>query len=81
MIANDPVMQKLKDHQLDVIVQVRKLGEGFDHPFLAVAAIFSISRNLLRFVQFVGRIMRAIGGFRRKQSGPVASVFEKERAR
>ena len=58
--ANSRVMQKLENHQLDVIVQVRKLGEGFDHPFLAVAAVFSIFRNLSPFVQFVGRIMRVI---------------------
>jgi superfamily II DNA or RNA helicase len=58
--ANDRVMQKLEIHDLDVIVQVRKLGEGFDHPFLAVAAVFSIFRNLSPFVQFVGRVMRVI---------------------
>ena len=53
-------MQKLENHQLDVIVQVRKLGEGFDHRYLAVAAVFSIFSNLSPFVQFVGRIMRVI---------------------
>lgn len=58
--ANHRVMQQLENHQLDVIVQVRKLGEGFDHPFLAVAAVFSIFNNLSPFVQFVGRIMRVI---------------------
>lgn len=58
--ANDRVMQKLENHELDVIVQVRKLGEGFDHPSLAVAAVFSIFGNLSPFVQFVGRIMRVI---------------------
>jgi helicase-like protein len=58
--ANERVMQRLANHQLDVIVQVRKLGEGFDHPFLAVAAVFSIFKNLSPFVQFVGRIMRVI---------------------
>lgn len=58
--ANQRVMQQLENHQLDVIVQVRKLGEGFDHPFLAVAAVFSIFSNLSPFVQFVGRIMRVI---------------------
>jgi superfamily II DNA or RNA helicase len=58
--ANQRVMQRLENHQLDVIVQVRKLGEGFDHPFLSVAAIFSIFSNLSPFVQFVGRIMRVI---------------------
>ena len=51
--------------RLDVIVQVRKLGEGFDHRFLAVAAVFSIFSNLSPFVQFVGRIMRVI-----KQDAP-----------
>ena len=58
--ANQRVMQRLENHQLDVIVQVRKLGEGFDHPFLAVAAVFSVFANLSPFVQFVGRIMRVI---------------------
>jgi superfamily II DNA or RNA helicase len=58
--ANERVMQKLRNHELDVIVQVRKLGEGFDHPYLAVAAIFNLFSNLSPFVQFVGRIMRVI---------------------
>lgn len=58
--ANQRVMQRLEGHQLDVIVQVRKLGEGFDHPYLSVAAVFSIFSNLSPFVQFVGRIMRVI---------------------
>jgi superfamily II DNA or RNA helicase len=58
--ANQRVMQQLENHQIDVIVQVRKLGEGFDHPYLAVAAVFSIFSNLSPFVQFVGRIMRVI---------------------
>lgn len=63
--ANKRVAQRLENHDLDVIVQVRKLGEGFDHPYLAVAAIFSIFSNLSPFVQFVGRIMRVI-----KQNAP-----------
>jgi len=58
--ANERVMQRLANHELDVIVQVRKLGEGFDHPFLSVAAVFSVFRELSPFVQFVGRIMRAV---------------------
>ena len=58
--ANNRVMTQLENHELDVIVQVRKLGEGFDHPYLAVAAVFSVFSNLSPFVQFVGRIMRVI---------------------
>lgn len=58
--ANKRVMTLLENHELDVIVQVRKLGEGFDHPFLSVAAVFSVFSNLSPFVQFVGRVMRVI---------------------
>jgi superfamily II DNA or RNA helicase len=58
--ANRRVMTRLENHEIDVIVQVRKLGEGFDHPLLAVAAVFSVFANLSPFVQFVGRIMRVI---------------------
>ena len=58
--ANKRVMQRLENHELDVIVQVRKLGEGFDHPDVSVAAVFSVFSNLSPFVQFVGRIMRVI---------------------
>ena len=32
------------------------LGEGFDHPYLSVASVFSIFASLAPFVQFVGRI-------------------------
>ncbi len=58
--ANKKVMELLDSHQLDVIVQVRKLGEGFDHPYLSVAAVFSVFGSLSPFIQFVGRIMRVI---------------------
>lgn len=63
--ANDKVLAKLDRHELDVIVQVRMLGEGFDHPYLSVAAVFSIFASLSPFVQFVGRIMRVL-----KQEAP-----------
>lgn len=58
--ANDRVFQSLENHELDVIVQARMLGEGFDHPLLAVAMVGSIFANLSPFVQFIGRIMRAV---------------------
>ncbi len=57
---NNRVLSRLENHEIDVIVQVRKLAEGFDHPFLSVAAVFNIYSNLSPFVQFVGRIMRVI---------------------
>jgi superfamily II DNA or RNA helicase len=58
--ANERVFQQLDNHELDAIVQARMLGEGFDHPYLAVAMVGSIFANLSPFVQFVGRIMRAV---------------------
>jgi superfamily II DNA or RNA helicase len=57
---NDRVYKALENNDLDVIVQVRKLGEGFDHKYLSVASVFSIFSTVSPFIQFVGRIMRVI---------------------
>lgn len=58
--VNARVFEQLENHEIQVIVQARMLGEGFDHPYLAVAMVGSIFANLSPFVQFVGRVMRAI---------------------
>ena len=58
--ANERVFSRLENHDLDVIIQARMLGEGFDHRYLSVAMVGSIFANLGPFVQFVGRIMRSI---------------------
>lgn len=54
------VLKKLRSGNLDCIIQVQMLGEGFDHPHLSVAAIFRPFRTLSPYVQFVGRIMRVV---------------------
>jgi len=54
------VKRRLTSGELDCIVQVQMLGEGFDHPKLSVAAIFRPFRNLAPYIQFVGRILRVI---------------------
>lgn len=54
------ILNRLKSGQLDCIVQVQMLGEGFDHPPLSVAAVFRPFRSLSPYVQFVGRIMRVM---------------------
>lgn len=54
------VLAKLRNNQIDVIVQVAMLGEGFDHPPLSIAAIFRPYRSLAPYIQFVGRVMRTV---------------------
>jgi excisionase family DNA binding protein len=54
------ILAKLRSHQIDCIVQVAMLTEGFDHPPLSVAAIFRPYRSLSPYIQFVGRIMRTV---------------------
>lgn len=54
----DRVLAELRAGQLDCVVQVQMLGEGFDHPPLSVAAIFRPFRSLSPYIQFIGRIMR-----------------------
>jgi len=54
------VYEDLENGRIDCVVQVQMLGEGFDHPPLAVAAVFRPFRSLSPYVQFVGRIMRVM---------------------
>lgn len=56
----EEVLSKLLLNQLDCVVQVNMLGEGFDHPRLSVAAVFRPFRSLGPYVQFVGRVMRVV---------------------
>jgi DNA repair protein RadD len=56
----EDVLDRLQINQLDCIVQVQMLGEGFDHPRLSVAAVFRPFRSLAPYIQFVGRVMRVV---------------------
>jgi DNA repair protein RadD len=56
----DSVLERLAVNQLDCVVQVQMLGEGFDHPRLSVAAVFRPFRSLAPYIQFVGRVMRVV---------------------
>jgi excisionase family DNA binding protein len=56
----EAVLERLRLGQLDCIIQVQMLGEGFDHPRLSIAAIFRPFRSLAPYIQFVGRVMRVV---------------------
>jgi DNA repair protein RadD len=56
----EEVLDRLQINQLDCIVQVQMLGEGFDHPRLSVAAVFRPFRSLAPYIQFIGRVMRVV---------------------
>lgn len=51
---------RIANHEVDVVVQVRMLNEGFDHAYFGVAAIFASFGSLLPFYQFIGRTMRCL---------------------
>ena len=54
----DARMHRLRSGQMDVVVQVQQLGEGFDLPRLSVAAFFHAPASMAPFAQFVGRVVR-----------------------
>lgn len=56
----EDVLNQLTTGQIDCIVQVQVLGEGFDHPRLSVAAVFRPFRSLAPYIQFIGRVMRVV---------------------
>ncbi len=54
----DRIESQLRSGQIDVVVQVQMLGEGYDLGTLSVAAVFRPYRTLSPYIQFVGRILR-----------------------
>lgn len=51
---------KIENHEVDVVINVAMLGEGYDHKFLSIAAIFRPFKTLLPYAQFIGRVLRSI---------------------
>ncbi|MBL7840561.1 MAG: DEAD/DEAH box helicase family protein [Cyclobacteriaceae bacterium] len=51
-------IKMLKDGELDGIICVDMLGEGFDFPNLKIAAIHSPKKSLSNTLQFIGRFAR-----------------------
>lgn len=54
------IKSDIENHRLDVIINVAMLGEGYDHPYLSIAAIFRPFKNELPYEQFIGRVLRTI---------------------
>lgn len=56
----DSNLSDIENNRVEAIINVSMLGEGYDHPYLSVAAIFRPFRTILPYQQFVGRILRKI---------------------
>lgn len=54
------IKKDIENNCLDAIIHVAMLGEGYDHKYLSIAAIFRPFRNELPYEQFIGRVLRAI---------------------
>lgn len=56
----DKAFSDIDNHRVQVVINVAMLGEGYDHPYLSIAAIFRAFKNQLPYAQFIGRILRVI---------------------
>ncbi|WP_033049631.1 DEAD/DEAH box helicase [Pseudomonas sp. GM21] len=52
--------RKIDAHEVEVVVSVNMLMEGYDHKYLTILALFRPYRSINAFAQIVGRILRAI---------------------
>lgn len=55
------IIRDLEDGNLDGIICVNMLGEGFNFPSLKIAAIHSPHKSLSVTLQFIGRFARTVG--------------------
>lgn len=73
MPDREQAFSDIENHRVDVVVNVSMMGEGYDHKYLSIAAIFRAFRSLLPYEQFIGRILRAIPEIE-KESDNIGSV-------
>ncbi|MFO1442689.1 DEAD/DEAH box helicase family protein [Bacillus sp. Bva_UNVM-123] len=69
---------KIDTHEVDVVVNVALLGEGYDHKFLTIAAIFRPFKSDLPYQQFIGRVLRSISlsdGYEVNEEDNIAQVI------
>ncbi len=70
--------RKIEAHDVDVVVNVALLGEGYDHKFLTIAAIFRPFKSDLPYQQFIGRVLRSISisdGYEVNEEDNIAQVI------
>jgi superfamily II DNA or RNA helicase len=68
--------KNIENDLVDVVINVAKLGEGYDHKYLSVAAILRPFKGLMPYAQFIGRVLRFIPLDKATQPGDnVAAVF------
>lgn len=63
MMTPDDVLaefRKIDAHEVEVVVSVNMLMEGYDHKYLTILALFRPYRSINAFAQIVGRVLRAI---------------------
>lgn len=61
-------LKRVENHKVKAVINVAMLGEGYDHPYLSIAAIFRPFKSKLPYVQFIGRILRIIPEEEKDQS-------------
>lgn len=54
------VIKEIKDGHIQLVIVVKMLLEGFDHPPFSIAGIVTKIRSPVKFAQFVGRIQRIV---------------------
>lgn len=75
MPNRDAAFSDIENHRVDVVVNVSMMGEGYDHKYLSIAAIFRPFKSLLPYEQFIGRILRSIPNDEiKKESDNIGSV-------
>lgn len=67
-------LRAIEAHEVEVVVHVALLGEGYDHPHLTIAAIFRPFRSLAPYAQFIGRTLRRIPPEQLKTPGDNVAV-------
>lgn len=56
----DEAIQAIQNGNIEIVIIVKMLLEGFDYPPLSIAGIVTAIRSPVKFAQFIGRVQRLV---------------------
>ena len=67
------MMERIEGNEVNLVVVVDMLQEGFDHPPISIATIMTKIVSPVKFVQFIGRAQRVVRKGEQKESSEICA--------
>ena len=77
-VLHKKAVQDIKNGTARIVIIVKMLVEGFDHPPVSIAAICTNIHSPIKLAQFIGRAQKVMSGEKNDVAGTSLNVFKQQ---